>query len=70
MYFFKVDMQSYELCSDMIDVVIDVSCIYGLHGKSNGESKAATEVLFDGEAGVGVCRFWRVTLLACVVAGV
>lgn len=22
-------MQSYELCSDMIDVVIDVSCIYG-----------------------------------------
>eukprot|EP00741_Cyanophora_paradoxa_P003035 tig00000663_g2947.t1 len=26
-----VDMQSYELCSDMIDVVIDVSCIYGAH---------------------------------------
>lgn len=25
-----VDIQSYELCSDMIDVVIDVSCIYGL----------------------------------------
>ena len=24
-----VDMQSYELCCDMIDVVIDVSCIYG-----------------------------------------
>jgi hypothetical protein len=24
-----VDVQSYELCSDMIDVVIDVSCIYG-----------------------------------------
>lgn len=24
-----VEMQSYELCSDMIDVVIDVSCIYG-----------------------------------------
>jgi len=22
-------MQTYELCSDMIDVVIDVSCIYG-----------------------------------------
>ena len=30
-----VDMQSYELCCDMIDVVIDVSCIYGyvLHTK-------------------------------------
>jgi Ras-related GTP-binding protein C/D len=25
-----VDMKSYELCSDMIDVVIDVSCIYGM----------------------------------------
>lgn len=25
-----VDMQSYELCCDMIDVAIDVSCIYGL----------------------------------------
>ncbi|KOB73839.1 Ras-related GTP-binding protein [Operophtera brumata] len=25
-----VDMQSYELCCDMIDVVIDISCIYGL----------------------------------------
>ena len=24
-----VDMQSYELCCDMIDVVIDISCIYG-----------------------------------------
>lgn len=27
-----VDMQSYELCCDMIDVVIDVSCIYGCEG--------------------------------------
>lgn len=25
-----VEMQTYELCSDMIDVVIDISCIYGL----------------------------------------
>lgn len=24
-----VDMQSYELCCDMIDVIIDISCIYG-----------------------------------------
>uniref|UniRef100_A0A8C5CTP0 Ras-related GTP-binding protein n=1 Tax=Gadus morhua TaxID=8049 RepID=A0A8C5CTP0_GADMO len=24
-----VDMQTYELCCDMIDVVIDISCIYG-----------------------------------------
>uniref|UniRef100_A0A6G1SNI5 Ras-related GTP-binding protein C n=1 Tax=Aceria tosichella TaxID=561515 RepID=A0A6G1SNI5_9ACAR len=25
-----VDMQSYELCCDMIDVIIDISCIYGV----------------------------------------
>ncbi len=24
-----LDMQTYELCSDMIDVVVDVSSIYG-----------------------------------------
>mmetsp|Transcript_26075 Transcript_26075/g.52013 ORF Transcript_26075/g.52013 Transcript_26075/m.52013 type:complete len:348 (-) Transcript_26075:28-1071(-) len=28
-----VDMQSYELCSDMIDVVVDVSCIYGVNNQ-------------------------------------
>jgi len=33
-----VDMQTYELCSDMIDVVIDVSCIYGLKGRDGDGS--------------------------------
>ncbi|CAB1429117.1 unnamed protein product [Pleuronectes platessa] len=32
-----VDMQSYELCCDMIDVVIDVSCIYGLREDGSGK---------------------------------
>ena len=36
-----VDMQTYELVSDMIDVVIDVSCIYGL--KSNGEGESSDD---------------------------
>uniref|UniRef100_A0A8C4N276 Ras-related GTP-binding protein n=1 Tax=Eptatretus burgeri TaxID=7764 RepID=A0A8C4N276_EPTBU len=31
-----VDMQSYELCCDMIDVVIDISCIYGLREDCGG----------------------------------
>jgi len=30
-----VDLQSYELCSDMIDVVIDISCIYGQSEEGN-----------------------------------
>jgi Ras-related GTP-binding protein C/D len=28
-----VDIQTYELCSDMIDVIIDISCIYGMPPK-------------------------------------
>lgn len=35
-----VDMQSYELCSDMIDVVIDVSCIYGLEDHSSAAASS------------------------------
>lgn len=31
-------MQSYELCCDMIDVVIDVSCIYGLKEDGSGSA--------------------------------
>uniref|UniRef100_T1JL47 Ras-related GTP-binding protein n=1 Tax=Strigamia maritima TaxID=126957 RepID=T1JL47_STRMM len=33
-----VDMQSYELCCDMIDVVIDISCIYGLEDENEGNA--------------------------------
>eukprot|EP01100_Stratorugosa_tubuloviscum_P001513 TRINITY_DN1335_c0_g2_i1.p1 TRINITY_DN1335_c0_g2~~TRINITY_DN1335_c0_g2_i1.p1 ORF type:complete len:362 (+),score=124.05 TRINITY_DN1335_c0_g2_i1:58-1086(+) len=32
--FAAVDMQTYELCSDMIDIVIDISCIYGMKNES------------------------------------
>jgi len=35
-----VDLQPYELCSDMIDVVIDVSCIYGLAEDGNSISSS------------------------------
>eukprot|EP00695_Tsukubamonas_globosa_P003277 TRINITY_DN549_c0_g1_i2.p1 TRINITY_DN549_c0_g1~~TRINITY_DN549_c0_g1_i2.p1 ORF type:complete len:294 (+),score=96.86 TRINITY_DN549_c0_g1_i2:144-1025(+) len=31
-----VDPTTYELCSDMIDVVIDVSCIYGTKSETEG----------------------------------
>ncbi|XP_064596952.1 ras-related GTP-binding protein C-like isoform X2 [Liolophura sinensis] len=33
-----VDMQSYELCCDMIDVVIDISCIYGIRDDGDGSA--------------------------------
>lgn len=37
------DMSTYELCSDMVDVVIDVSCIYGLEESSKS-------IAFDKES--------------------
>jgi len=39
-----VDIQSYELCSDMIDVVIDVSCIYGM------KNEASDEIAYDDKS--------------------
>ncbi|CAM9386954.1 unnamed protein product [Chrysoparadoxa australica] len=42
-----VEMQAYELCSDMIDVVIDVSCIYGVKSGVEGEGDG---VAFDSES--------------------
>ncbi|GAA5811573.1 Gtr1/RagA G protein conserved region-domain-containing protein [Helicostylum pulchrum] len=46
-----VDMQSYELCSDMIDVCIDVECIYGAQGSSpNDLSLAQTPDHMGGDA--------------------
>ncbi|GAB5035086.1 ras-related gtp binding c [Nannochloropsis oceanica] len=36
-----VDMQSYELCADMIDVVLDVSCIYGVSYDAEGGTETS-----------------------------
>lgn len=38
-----VDMQTYELCSDMIDVVMDLSSIYGAGDAEGGEMVAYDE---------------------------
>lgn len=46
-----VDMQSVELCSDMIDVVLDVSGIYGLRGE---DEIPAIESGMDGASGTMV----------------
>lgn len=42
-----VDMQSYELCCDMIDVVIDISSIYGLRddGDTNSYDTESSSVI-------------------------
>uniref|UniRef100_A0A803K091 Ras-related GTP-binding protein n=1 Tax=Xenopus tropicalis TaxID=8364 RepID=A0A803K091_XENTR len=40
-----VDMQTYELCCDMIDVVIDISCIYGLEGAGTPYDKESLAII-------------------------
>ncbi|KAI8583772.1 hypothetical protein K450DRAFT_219919 [Umbelopsis ramanniana AG] len=46
-----VDMQSYEICSDMIDVIIDIECIYGAQNSaSNGTTPSINDVEEDRSA--------------------
>mmetsp|Transcript_6472 Transcript_6472/g.20979 ORF Transcript_6472/g.20979 Transcript_6472/m.20979 type:complete len:363 (-) Transcript_6472:52-1140(-) len=40
-----VDLTTYELCSDMIDVVVDVSCIYGEAGDGLPYDKESNSVM-------------------------
>ncbi|CAH2252565.1 ras-related GTP-binding D [Pelobates cultripes] len=40
-----VDMQTYELCCDMIDVVIDISSIYGLVGAGTPYDKESLAII-------------------------
>ncbi|CAO3596949.1 unnamed protein product [Absidia cylindrospora] len=46
-----VDMQSYELCSDMIDVVIDIECIYGIADRTQSSTPNGQYSLNDGGDG-------------------
>jgi len=48
-----VDMQSVELCSDMIDVVLDVSGIYGLPGGSDRRDEEEDHTTSGGLDGLG-----------------
>ena len=42
-----VDVQTYELAADMIDVVIDVSCIYGARAPELAAPAAASALQYD-----------------------
>ncbi len=47
-----VDVHTYELCSDLVDVVIDVSYIYGAHNSSGGSSGHNSNIVepYDSES--------------------
>jgi len=57
-----VDVHSFELCSDMIDVVIDVSCIYGMTDGEEGyayDSGSASEIRLTGGVYDGMVLYLR-----------
>ncbi|XP_065830023.1 ras-related GTP-binding protein C-like isoform X2 [Oscarella lobularis] len=65
-----VDMQSYELCCDMIDVVIDISCIYGLNEEGDGsayDTKSASIIRLNNSTIVYLREVNRYLALICLM---
>ncbi|KAG8178644.1 hypothetical protein JTE90_010555 [Oedothorax gibbosus] len=64
-----VDMQSYELCCDMIDVVIDISCIYGLkEDEANAfNSKSSNIIKLNNRTVLYLREVNRFLALVCIL---
>lgn len=65
-----VDMQSYELCCDMIDVVIDVSCIYGLGDEVDSsafDEKSQSVIKLNNSTVLFLKEVNKVLALVCIL---
>jgi len=67
-----VDMQSYELCCDMIDVVIDVSCIYGIQDDAGVETssfddRSASVIRLNNSTVLYLKEVDKVLALVCIL---
>merc|ERR1719430_2844451 len=65
-----VDMQSYELCCDMIDVVIDVSCIYGLGDEMESsafDDQSASVIRLNNNTILFLKEVNKVLALVCIL---
>merc|ERR1719244_1722847 len=65
-----VDMQSYELCCDMIDVVIDVSCIYGLGDEMESsafDQQSASVIKLNNSTVLFLKEVNKVLALVCIL---
>eukprot|EP01126_Amoeba_proteus_P031839 TRINITY_DN3115_c0_g1_i7.p1 TRINITY_DN3115_c0_g1~~TRINITY_DN3115_c0_g1_i7.p1 ORF type:complete len:345 (+),score=56.25 TRINITY_DN3115_c0_g1_i7:85-1119(+) len=63
-----VDMQIYELCSDMIDVVLDVSCIYGVRGTPDYyDSETQSMIKLDNQKVLYLRQVNRYLALVCLM---
>jgi len=60
------DMQIYELCSDMIDVVIDISCIYGKEeGETNNDSESQSIIKLGNDTVLYLREINKYLALVC-----
>merc|ERR1719154_499201 len=65
-----VDMQTYELCCDMIDVVIDVSCIYGLGDEMDSsafDDESASVIKLNNSTILLLKEVSKVLALVCIM---
>ncbi|KAH7947192.1 hypothetical protein HPB52_008200 [Rhipicephalus sanguineus] len=65
-----VDMQSYELCCDMIDVIIDISSIYGLQADGDGstfDSESASIIKLNNGTVLYLQEVNRFLALVCIL---
>ncbi|CAL1294380.1 unnamed protein product [Larinioides sclopetarius] len=64
-----VDMQSYELCCDMIDVVIDISCIYGFKEDEGSafNSKSSNIIKLNNSTVLYLREVNRFLALVCIL---
>ncbi|XP_074603194.1 ras-related GTP binding C/D [Brevipalpus obovatus] len=66
-----VDMQSYELCCDMIDVVIDISCIYGIKDDGEGttfDSNSSSIIKLNNKTVLYLREVNKFLALVCVIS--
>jgi len=65
-----VDMQSYELCCDMIDLIIDVSCIYGLPEETDVaafDDESASVIRLNNSTVLYMREINKVLALVCIL---
>eukprot|EP00300_Choanocystis_sp_HF-7_P024939 c26543_g1_i1.p1 GENE.c26543_g1_i1~~c26543_g1_i1.p1 ORF type:complete len:358 (+),score=105.01 c26543_g1_i1:41-1075(+) len=65
-----VEMTSYELCSDMIDVVIDVSCIYGMNKDGSGlayDAKSSAQIRLNNGLVLYLRHVNRFLAVVCIM---
>jgi len=65
-----VDMQSYELCCDMIDLIIDVSCIYGLPEETDVaafDDESASIIRLNNSTVLYMREINKVLALVCIL---